>query len=62
MTPTPASALTPCGQSELDAWQAHFERLGVTHTPTVDREYGSVLTFKDPDGIQGEMFYRRGHP
>jgi glyoxylase I family protein len=47
---------------QLDGWQAHFERLGVRHTPIVHREYGSVLTFKDPDGIQFEMFYRDGHP
>ena len=49
-------------RDELDAWQAHFERLGVEHTPVVDREYGSVLTFKDPDRIQFEMFYMDGHP
>jgi glyoxylase I family protein len=49
-------------RSDLEAWQAHFERLGVTYTPVVDREYGSVLTFKDPDGIQAEMFFREGHP
>ncbi len=49
-------------REELDEWQAHFERLGVTHTPVVDREYGSVLTFKDPDRIQYEMFYREDHP
>jgi glyoxylase I family protein len=48
--------------SHLDEWQAHFERKGVTHTPVVHREYGSVLTFKDPDGIQFEMFHREGHP
>jgi glyoxylase I family protein len=48
--------------SHLDEWQAHFVRKGVTHTPVVQREYGSVLTFKDPDGIQFEMFYREGHP
>jgi glyoxylase I family protein len=41
----------------LVEWQTHFERHGVTHTPVVDREYGSVLTFKDPDRIQFEMFY-----
>ena len=46
----------------LDEWQAHFEALGVTHTPVVHMPYGSVLTFKDPDGIQFEMFYRDGHP
>lgn len=49
-------------RQDLDVWQAHFERLGVEHTPVVDREYGSVLTFKDPDRIQFEMFYREGHP
>ena len=48
--------------SELDDWQAHFERLGVVHTPVVHREYGSVLTFKDPNGIQLEMFFRENHP
>lgn len=47
---------------QLEVWQAHFEQLGVTHTPVVQRDYGSVLSFKDPDGIQFEMFYRRGHP
>jgi len=47
---------------DLDDWQAHFEQLGVTHTPVVHREYGSVLTFKDPDNIQFELFHRQGHP
>ena len=46
----------------LDGWQAHFEALGVPHTPVVHRDYGSVLTFRDPDGIQFEMFFRQGHP
>ena len=49
-------------RAQLEEWQAHFERLGVRHTPIADREYGSVLTFKDPDGIQFEMFYRESHP
>jgi glyoxylase I family protein len=50
----------------LDEWQAHFARLGVEHTPVVERDYGqgpmSVLTFKDPDRIQFEMFYWADHP
>jgi glyoxylase I family protein len=49
-------------RDSLEEWQAHFERLGIRHTPIVDRDYGSVLTFKDPDGIQFEMFYRENHP
>lgn len=44
-------------RDDLLQWQTHFESLGVVHTPVVDREYGSVLTFKDPDFIQFELFY-----
>jgi glyoxylase I family protein len=44
-------------RDDLLAWQAHFESLGVVHTPVVDRDYGSVLTFKDPDRIQFELFH-----
>ncbi|WAC93422.1 VOC family protein [Mycobacterium sp. Aquia_213] len=49
-------------RGELDEWLAHFEQLGVHHTPIADREYGAVLTFKDPDGIQFEMFFKADHP
>ncbi|SPM36087.1 Catechol 2,3-dioxygenase or other lactoylglutathione lyase family enzyme [Mycobacterium rhizamassiliense] len=47
---------------ELDEWLARFEELGVDHSPIADREYGAVLTFKDPDGIQFEMFFKADHP
>ena len=46
----------------LDEWLAHFEQLGVRHSPIAEREYGAVLTFKDPDGIQFEMFFKADHP
>jgi glyoxylase I family protein len=49
-------------RDDLDVWQRHFAALGVDFTPVVDREYGSVLTFRDPDGRQFEMFHRPGHP
>jgi glyoxylase I family protein len=49
-------------RDELEKWQARLADLGVDHTPIADREYGSVLTFRDPDGRQFEMFYRDGHP
>jgi glyoxylase I family protein len=48
--------------AELDVWQAHFAECGVTFTPVVHHGYGSVLTFKDPDGLQFEMFFRPNHP
>ncbi len=48
--------------AQLDEWESHFRERGVVHTPTVHHDYGSVLTFKDPDLRQFEMFYRAGHP
>jgi glyoxylase I family protein len=54
------------GRADLEAWQAHLERMGVrktaaadrpcTQSPIVDRPYGSVLVFRDPDNIQLELF------
>jgi catechol 2,3-dioxygenase-like lactoylglutathione lyase family enzyme len=49
-------------RAELDDWLARFEQLGVNHSPINEREYGAVLTFKDPDGIQFEMFFKADHP
>lgn len=53
-------------RADLQAWQDHFERVGVTHTPIVEHDYGNglmaILTFKDPDGIQYEMFFWPDHP
>ncbi|MDT5322334.1 MAG: glyoxylase family protein [Mycobacterium sp.] len=49
-------------RAELDEWLSRFERLGVAHSPIAEREYGAVLTFKDPDGIQFEMFFKADHP
>jgi catechol 2,3-dioxygenase-like lactoylglutathione lyase family enzyme len=52
-------------RADLEAWQAHLEGLGVergaadrpcTQSPIVDRPYGSILVFRDPDNIQLEMF------
>jgi glyoxylase I family protein len=47
---------------QLDEWEEHFQRLDVNHTPTVHADYGLVLTFRDPDMRQYEMFYRAIHP
>jgi glyoxylase I family protein len=52
-------------RADLEAWQEHLEGLGVaravaadrpcTQSPIVDRPYGSVLVFRDPDNIQLEL-------
>ena len=49
-------------RADLDEWLARFEQLGVDHSRIPEREYGAVLTLKDPDGIQFEMFYKADHP
>jgi glyoxylase I family protein len=48
-------------RSELDAWQARFDELGVTHSPVQDAPSGSgtALVFRDPDNIQLEMWWTR---
>ena len=54
--------LKVASREELDGWQQHFAEHGVEFTPVVEREYGAVLTFRDPDGRQLEMFYRENDP
>jgi catechol 2,3-dioxygenase-like lactoylglutathione lyase family enzyme len=49
-------------RAALDEWLERFEQLGVKHSPIAERDYGAVLTFKDPDGIQFEMFFKADHP
>ena len=51
------SFLVP-GRDELTKWQAHLERLGVSHSPIADVADPfpySVLVFRDPDNIQLEL-------
>jgi GAF domain-containing protein len=34
----------------------------VAYSPIAEREFGAVLTFKEPDGIHSEMFVKADHP
>jgi catechol-2,3-dioxygenase len=43
-------------RSDLEEWVEHFHRIGVAHSEIADMPYGSVLVFRDPDGIQLELF------
>lgn len=47
-------------RAELERWQQHLERHGVTYTPIVDASYGAVLVFRDPDNIQLELMAEPG--
>lgn len=43
-------------RAELVEWAAHLDRVGVHHSGVQDAEYGSALSFKDPDGNALEFF------
>ena len=43
-------------RDELEDWVTHFDKLGVNHSGINEMGYGSVLVFRDPDGIQLELF------
>jgi glyoxylase I family protein len=43
-------------RDELEKWQRHLDELGIEHGGIVDANYGSGLSFKDPDNIALEFF------
>jgi glyoxylase I family protein len=47
-------------RAELDAWQERLEERGVVFSPIADTPIGSVIVFRDPDGIQLELWLPAG--
>ncbi len=46
-----------CASREaLSLWAEHLDELGVAHDGVQDADYGSALSFKDPDGNALEFF------
>lgn len=43
-------------RADLERWQARLDELGIGHGGIVDADYGSGLSFRDPDGITLEFF------
>jgi glyoxylase I family protein len=43
-------------RGELDAWAERLDELGVHHGGVVEANYGSGLSFRDPDNIALEFF------
>ena len=43
-------------RAELEGWVGRLDELGITHGGIVDADYGSGLSFRDPDGIALELF------
>lgn len=55
-------ALRTSTREELVAWVDELRRRGVTTSEVKDAHYGSVVTVRDPDDIQVELFFREDHP
>jgi glyoxylase I family protein len=51
-------------RSDLDEWVARLDQLGIEHSGIKEPDYteNAVLTFRDPDGIQLEFFWRAASP
>ena len=49
-------AFAVADRDELSEWEDRLAEKGVTFTPILDVFYGSVLNFRDPDGIALELF------
>jgi len=43
------------GRTDLEAWVARLDELGVEHGEIEEQPYGALVTFRDPDNIQLEM-------
>jgi catechol-2,3-dioxygenase len=43
-------------RGDLEAWAQRLDELGVAHGGVVDADYGSGLSFRDPDNIALELF------
>ncbi|MFC6934681.1 VOC family protein [Actinomadura yumaensis] len=49
-------AFAVADRAELDAWAKRFAELGIAHSPVAETAFGPVLCFRDPDGVQLELF------
>jgi catechol-2,3-dioxygenase len=49
-------AFSCANRAELETWERHLNELGISHGGVVDANYGSGLSFRDPDNIALEFF------
>ncbi|PVX85865.1 VOC family protein [Paraburkholderia unamae] len=54
--------LTVDTHEELKAWEAHFESVGVAHSPVLTGLVGWVLALEDPDQRRIRFYTRETHP
>jgi catechol 2,3-dioxygenase-like lactoylglutathione lyase family enzyme len=52
------------GRGDLDSWGARLDELGIAHSGVKEPPYtpNAMITFRDPDNIQLEFFWRAPEP
>lgn len=50
------------GHDDLQAWVAHLDDHGVSHTPIIKATTGWLVAADDPDGIHILFYSRTSHP
>ena len=49
-------------RAELDAWVARLDALGIPHSGIKERSRACMVTFRDPDNIQLELYWANDAP
>jgi catechol 2,3-dioxygenase-like lactoylglutathione lyase family enzyme len=47
--------------TDVKAWAAHLDELGIEHSPVIEASVGWLLVFDDPDGIQLHLYTWAAH-
>jgi glyoxylase I family protein len=49
-------AFTVADRGTLERWAQHFNEMGIEHSPIKEGATGWLVVFRDPDGVQLEMY------
>jgi glyoxylase I family protein len=53
-------AFTVTSRPELEAWESELARRGIAYSPIRESPIGTLITFRDPDNIQLELWLPLG--
>ena len=55
-------AFSVATRADLEAWVPELEQRGIEFSPIAETPIGTVIVFRDPDGIQLELWLPMGSP
>lgn len=48
-------------KADMEAWAAHLDTLGISHSPVIEASIGWLLVFNDPDGLDLHLYSWAAH-